>query len=179
LEPLRFLAYLLGLLLLEAVIFEVLLAASLAFAFVAGITIFVGGTIAFLRRPMYSFDDQGLHKGDTLLLNWADVKLVETVYYNHSWSHTFWISGIPQGRMAVAVLLSSPEDQLIPKATTISYGVSLVFHDRQGRTFVVHSNLGKVLERQVPEMMKEAVEARRLGIEFTTSTVGNPTAIPP
>ena len=61
---------------------------------------------------MYSFDDKGLYKGENLLLNWADVRRVETVYYNHSFSHTFWISGIPRGRMALPILLGTPTDQL-------------------------------------------------------------------
>jgi hypothetical protein len=139
-------------------------------------TIFVVGTIAFLRRTMYSFDEKGLYKGGRLLLNWADVKSVQTVYYNHSFSHTFWISGIPRGPMALPILLGSRQDQLFPKLSVISYGVSLVFHDKLERTFVVHSNLNKLLQRRVPERMREAVETRKLDIEFTTLTYGNPPA---
>ena len=149
---------------------------SLAFVSLAPITIFVGVTIAFLRRTLYSFDDKGLYKGGDLLLNWADVRRVETVYYNHSFSHTFWISGIPRGRMALPILLGTPTDQLIPRATVISYGVSFVFYGRLGKSLVVHSNLDRLLKTRVPEKMKEAIESRRLDIELTSSTYGNPPA---
>ena len=161
---------------LEAIILGAFFASSLAFASAALITIIVGVTIAFLRRTLYSFDGEGLYRGEKLLLNWADVRRVETVYYNHSFSHTFWISGIPRGGMAPPILLGTPPDQLIPQATVISYGVSLVFYDRLGKTLVVHSNLDKLLKTRVPEKMKEAIESRRLGIELTTSTSGNPPA---
>ena len=125
---------------------------------------------------MYSFDDKGLHNGKNLLLNWAYVRRIETVYYNHSFSHTFWISGIPRGRMALPILLGTPTNQLIPRATVIFYGVSFVFYDRLGKTVVVHSNLDRLLKARVPEKMKEAIESRRLDIELTDSTSGNPPA---
>ena len=163
-------------LVLEAVISGAFFASSLVFTSLALITIFVGVAIAFLRRTMYSFDDKGLHKGKNLLLNWADVRRIETVYYNHSFSHTFWISGIPRGRMALPILLGTPTNQLIPRATVISYGVSFVFYDRLGKTVVVHSNLDRLLKARVPEKMKEAIESRRLDIELTDSTSGNPPA---
>ena len=163
-------------LVLEAVISGAFFASSLVFTSLALITIFVGVAITFLRRTMYSFDDKGLHKGKNLLLNWADVRRIETVYYNHSFSHTFWISGIPRGRMALPILLGTPTNQLIPRATVISYGVSFVFYDRLGKTVVVHSNLDRLLKARVPEKMKEAIESRRLDIELTDSTSGNPPA---
>ena len=176
LQPRRLGVSILGLLVLEAIISGAFFASSLVFASLALITIFVGVAIAFLRRTMYSFDDKGLHKGKNLLLNWADVRRVETVYYNHSFSHTFWISGIPRGRMALPILLGTPTDQLIPRATVISYGVSFVFYGRLGKSLVVHSNLDRLLKTRVPEKMKEAIESRRLDIELTSSTYGNPPA---
>jgi len=176
LQPRRLGASVLGLLVLEAVISGAFFASSLVFTSLALITIFVGVAITFLRRTMYSFDDKGLHKGKNLLLNWADVRRIETVYYNHSFSHTFWISGIPRGRMALPILLGTPTNQLIPRATVISYGVSFVFYDRLGKTVVVHSNLDRLLKARVPEKMKEAIESRRLDIELTDSTSGNPPA---
>jgi hypothetical protein len=167
-------AAVLGLLVLEAIISGTFLASIAAFATLALITIFAGVTIAFLRRTMYSFDEKGLYKGERLLLNWADVWRVETVYYNHSFSHTFWISGIPRGGMGLPILLGTPTDQLIPQATVVSYGVSFVFYDRLGKTLVVHTNLDRLLKTRVPQKMKEAIDSRRLDIELTTSTSGNP-----
>jgi hypothetical protein len=174
LKPLRLIGWMVGLFLLEAIILSAFVSLNLAFVSAALVTILLGGTLAFLRRAMYSFDEKGLYKRGRLLLNWADVKSVETVYYNHSFTHTFWVSGIPRGPAAIPVLMGSSGDQLFPTVSSLSYGVALLFHQRTGKPVVVHSNLDRLLERRVLEGMREAVQARRLNVDFPTTTQGNP-----
>jgi hypothetical protein len=163
-----------GLFVLIAIILSAFFSFSLAIASAALVTTFVGETLAFLGRAVYSFNEKGLYKRGRLLINWADVKSVETVYYNHSFTHTFWVSGIPRGPAAIPILVRSSGDQLFPSVSSLSSGVALVFHPRIGKPVVVHSNLDRLLERRVPEGMREAVQARRLTVDFPTTAHGNP-----
>lgn len=131
------------------------------------------------RGTVYSFDNRGLYKRGKMLLDWTNVKSVEIIAHNKSFSHSFGFLAMPRTWITAAALLDpSNLQELVPTMTGVSYSLSLVFHSRgtipggqtsNKRQEVVHvpADFDKFVDQLALQKMKDAVSSRGLDVSFT------------
>lgn len=116
-----------------------------------------------ILRGSFSFDEHGLYSKGKMILDWIDVKRVETNFFNKSFAHNIGLWGFP--RTPLGLLVSVDLNRM--SVVGISYAVSIVFHDRSGGVASVPADFDKLLGNGLLIKMKDLVEARNPSVEFT------------